>query len=219
MQYSHRATSDRKLMAACWWMLFIISLAFAGFALQMLLLELNASSGAEMVAEAKNREAPIAFMLHALFGGMGLVAGALQFNSTIRRWNIRVHRTIGWIYLLAIWGASSTGIWNAFYFAVPDTAKAIFVVVGAWWFTSTSLGYWQIRQRAVGAHRRWMIRSYAISLFIVTFPVWVPAMQMISVDAVAWPIGLLLAASLNAIAAELWIRNRSNDHKNSSPQR
>lgn len=172
----------------------------------MFLVELDAFSGGEIDGEAKSRRVPAAFMLHALLGGLGLVAGVLQFNSQLRISNIRIHRAVGWIYLVSIWGASTSGIINAFYFDVPMLARLIFITIGVWWFFSTSLAYWYIRQRAVNYHRCWMIRSYAISLFFISFPIWVPTMQLIALDSIAWPAGLLLAVCTNAAIAELWIR-------------
>ncbi|GJM12228.1 MAG: hypothetical protein DHS20C12_06310 [Pseudohongiella sp.] len=87
-----------------WWLLFLLCLAYAGFAFEMFRGELNRVLDAAVSTEPKVRESPIAFMLHAVMGGVGLVSGALQFNSAIRRRSIAVHRTFGWIYLLSIWG-------------------------------------------------------------------------------------------------------------------
>lgn len=193
-------------IAFFWWVLLVVCLAYAGFALEMFRIELSVFLGAELDFEARTRESPIAFMLHALLGGVGLVAGVLQFNGRMRLGSIRAHRITGWVYLVSIWGASTSGVLSAFYFDVPSTAKTIFVVVGSWWFYSTSLAYWHIRRRRVRLHRHWMTRSYAISLFIITFPIWVPLMQWLAPDEIAWPVGLLLAVSLNVLVAELWIR-------------
>jgi len=172
----------------------------------MFLIELSRFLGAEIDGEAKLRQAPAAFLFHALLGGIGLVAGALQLNSRLRLRSTRIHRAVGWVYLVAIWGASVSGIINAFYFDVPILARLIFIAVGAWWFLSTTLAYSYIRQAVVQLHRIWMIRSYAISLFFIAFPFWVPLLQFIAADSIAWPVGLLLAVSMNAIVSELWIR-------------
>jgi len=200
--------SNTRAIAFFWWALLFICLAYAGFALEMFRIELSVFLGLEIDAEAKTRQSPIAFMLHALLGGVGLVAGVLQFNSRIRLASIRTHRTTGWVYLVSIWGASTSGMLSAFYFDVPSTAKAIFVAVACWWFFSTSWAYWHVRKRRVNLHRHWMIRSYAISLFFITFPIWVPLMQALTADEIAWPMGLLFAVSLNILLAELWLRER-----------
>lgn len=199
-------SSGSRKEKVLWWLLLLVCLVYAGFAIEMFLVELNKISYGVIASEAKLRRAPTAFMLHALFGGFGLVAGVMQLNSRLRLRSIRVHRAIGWIYLVSIWGASTSGIINAFYFDVPLLARIIFIVVGVWWFFSTSLAYWYIRQGAVNFHKCWMIRSYAISLFFITFPIWVPTMQLIASDSIAWPTGLLFAISMNVIVSELWIR-------------
>jgi Predicted membrane protein (DUF2306) len=188
-----------------WWILLIVCLLYSGFALEMFVIELKRFSGGAELTESKTREAPIAFMLHALLGGIGLVAGVLQMNSQIRLNYPSVHLGFGRLYVLTICGASITGMWNAFYFKVPVAAQFIFFCVGAWWFLSTMLGYWYIRRRIVKLHRAWMLRSYAVSLFFLTFPIWVPTLQFVTVDAIAWPVGLLLAATLNMVIAEIYI--------------
>lgn len=190
-----------------WWLLLIICIAYAGFALDMFRLELLTLLGSELSASAKNREAPIAFLLHSVLGGVGLVCGALQFNGNILRARPKLHRTTGWTYLICIWGASLTGIWNAIYFDVPASARAIFFVIGVWWFLTTTNAYLKIRKRDIQSHRCWMIRSFAVSLFFIAFPIWVPAYQAFFVDNIAWPVGLFHACALNIAIAELWIRS------------
>jgi uncharacterized membrane protein len=204
--YTLQLRKNPGATAFVWWALLLVCIAYAGFALEMFSIELSVFLGAEVDIEAKTRQSPIAFMLHALLGGIALVAGVLQFNSQIRLRSIRVHRATGWVYVISIWGASTSGIFSAFYFGVPGTAKLIFITVGAWWFLSTSLAYWHIIKRRVDLHRHWMIRSYAISLFFITFPIWVPSMQALMSDEIAWPLGLLLAVSSNVLVAELWVR-------------
>lgn len=206
MKYLGIESIRPRLARIVWWSLFIICLVYAGFALEMFLSELYKIAGWRLGSEVKLRQVPVAFLFHALLGALGLVAGVLQFNSRLRLRNILIHRTSGWIYLVAVWGASISGIINAYYFEVPALARLIFVAVGIWWFFSTSLAFWHIRHGAVLFHKIWMIRSYAISLFFITFPIWVPTLQLIAPDGIAWPVGLMIAISGNVLIAEMWNR-------------
>jgi hypothetical protein len=104
LQYN--AFSD-KLLTHGWWLLFAICVVYALFAFDMFRVELLVLIGDEFPIDAKPRQAPIAFLFHAVLGGIGLVAGALQFNKHILRSNRQTHRVIGWTYLLAIWGQVS----------------------------------------------------------------------------------------------------------------
>ena len=47
-------------------------------------------------------------------------------------------------------------------------ARSGFMTLAAVWFTTTFVAYRKIRAHDWIAHRRWMIRSYAISLAVVT---------------------------------------------------
>jgi hypothetical protein len=196
---------NEKAQRIGWWLLFFICLVYALFAFDMFRIELLALLGDVVAPETKSRQAPAAFLLHSFLGGIGLVAGSLQFNRYFLRTNRKIHRFIGWTYLVSIWGASLTGILSTVYFNVPTSAKIVFSFVGSWWFVSTTKAYLYIRQRAIELHRNWMIRSYAVSLFFITFPIWVPTLQAVTIDEIAWPLGLSLAGALNVLIAEYLI--------------
>ena len=202
-----KAQEISRLKSVGWWLMLLICIAYAGFAFDMFRIELVSFLTNSPIEEARSRKTPVAFQLHAVLGGIGLICGALQFNRTILRKYKYVHRGIGWVYLVAIWGASLTGIYNSIYFDVPVSARGVFAVVGVWWFLTTSMAFWQIRKRDVQRHQGWMIRSFAISLFFVTFPVWVPSLQWFTPDAIAWPAGLFCAVVLNMTVGECWINH------------
>ena len=189
----------------------IVCVLYAAFALDMFRLELTRQLGLPVNQEIKERSTPILFLLHALLGGIGLVASALQFDPSTDNRATRRHRVIGWTYLTTIWGASLTGLWNAVYFDVPFWAKVMFWLIGLWWFTATTRAYLLIRRRNIHAHRHWMLRSFSISLFFITFPLFVPVFQSFLTDAWAWPLGLFLAATSNMVIVEIWIRREKGD--------
>jgi len=188
-----------------WWLLTVVCLAYSAFAFDMFRIELMSLLNYPVTSEVKVRSTFIPFLIHALLGGIGMVAGALQFNPYRSNRFSRCHRLVGWTYLITIWGTSLSGLWSAIYFDVPLSAKVIFWVIGCWWFLATTCAYWQIRKHRVLAHRNWMIRSFAISLFFISFPIWVPTLQTILPDQLAWPLGLFLAGSINMLVAEVLI--------------
>ena len=61
-----------------------------------------------------------------------------------------------------------------------------------------------------------MIRSFALSLFFITFSLWVPGLASTSLPhAIGYPLAIFLSWSLNLIVAEIWIRRtRRNTHHN-----
>jgi len=190
-----------------WWLLFLVCLLYSLFALDMFVTELAVQTGKQLTGDVRPRHTPSAFLLHALLGSIALLTGILQFNRTLFNFSRKIHRYTGRIYVVSIGIAGVTGMWSALFFDVPGTARVVFVLVGSWWLAST-IGAWLfIRAGNVSQHRRWMTRSFAVSLFFVSFPVWVPTLQLLAPDAVAWPVGLLLAVGINALIAE-WLLHR-----------
>jgi uncharacterized membrane protein len=160
-----------------------------------------------IVDDARTRAVPLVFIVHALSGSVVLISGPLQFNRLLRNKNRTLHRVIGQIYVGAIWLASVCGLWSALFFNVNIAAKLAFATLAILWFSTTTIAYLRIRNRKIREHREWMIRSFALSLFFVTFSFWTPGLASSNLpQAVAYPLGVFLGWFLNLIVAELWIR-------------
>ena len=86
-------------------------------------------------------------------------------------------------------------------------SKAIFVVTAVLWFATTTLELLRALQRRFAERHEWMVRSYSLSLFVVSFSIWVPALAQTPLPpTVSYPLGLVLSTTLNLALAELWIR-------------
>lgn len=192
-----------------WWMLFIVSAFYGLYALYMGVLEILHQLG--ILDEVKVRAVPWIFIVHALAGGVGLISGALQFNRNILNKRRPTHRLIGKIYLYAIWITSIAALWSAIFFDVSVPAKFAFGILAVLWFGSTTVAYLRIRKRRIREHREWMIRSYSLSLFFVTFSFWVPGLTESSLPYdVAYPLAVFLSWTVNLFIAEAWIRGSRN---------
>jgi uncharacterized membrane protein len=192
-----------------WWILFLVSDFYGLYALYMGVLEILHQMG--ILDDAKFRAAPLIFIVHAVSGGFGLISGALQFNRTILSKHKPTHRLIGKIYLYAIWITSVAALWSAFVFDVTIPAKLAFGILAVLWFGSTTVAYLRIRKRRIREHREWMIRSFSLSLFFVTFSFWVPGLTESSLPyEVAYPLAVFLSWAVNLLVAELWIRGSRN---------
>lgn len=199
------------LRSVGWWCLLVICVAFGCFALWMGGTETLSLAG--IVEGAKERALPMVFVVHAVAGGVALIAGALQFNQRLRTRNRPLHRIIGRIYVGAVWTASLGGLWSALFFAVDIPARVMFGVAAIFWFTATTLAFWHIRQGRVALHRNWMTRSFALSLFFVTFQPWVEGLEGAGLThAVAYPLGVFLSWSINLVIAEVWLRRSRPPH-------
>jgi hypothetical protein len=160
-------------------------------------------------AATQERSIPPLFALHAATGGVTLAAGAIQFRLVTwtiprRAW---LHRLTGRTYLVAAWTTSIAGLAVTTGFDVGAGAKAAFALEAGLWFSATSLAYRCVRRRDFTHHREWMIRSYALALFFVTFSFIQPTLDSSGLSrTTSYTISILLSTAVNLAAAELIIR-------------
>ena len=193
------------LKQLAWWIFFLTCTFYGVYAFYMGGTEILSQLG--LVEGAKYRAAPFIFIVHALSGGAALIAGSLQFNRIILNKNRTLHHLSGRVYVYAIWIASVGAFWNAIFFDVIPLAKIAFVVLAILWFATTTIAYLRIRKRKIREHREWMIRSFSLSLFFVTFSFWVPGLTGTDLPyEIAYPLAVFLSWFLNLVFAEIWIR-------------
>lgn len=198
---------DGSVRDLVWWSIFGICLLYGAFALYMGAVEISTLLG--IAHNAPHRAAPFMFVVHALSGGVALIGGPLQFNRRILRNKRHLHRLLGRIYVGAIWISSVGGLWSTLFFDVNTAAKTALGVLSALWFSTTTIAYLRVRERKIAQHREWMLRSFSLSLFFVTFSLWVPGLASTSLpDAIGYPLAVFLSWSLNLLVAEVWIRHR-----------
>ena len=188
-----------------WWILFLVCMFYAFYALYMGGVEILHQVG--IVADAKYRATPLIFILHALAGFVALITGPLQFNRSIMNKKRNLHRLSGKIYVYAVWIASAAALVDAIFFEIPFLGKIAFGVLAALWFGATTTAFLRIRKRNIWEHREWMIRSFALSLFFVTGGFWMPGLTSTDLPyEIAYPLAVFLAWFLNLVFAEAWIR-------------
>lgn len=101
---------------------------------------------------------------HALCGVMALLAGPLQFSSRIRREHRKFHRVLGRIYVVSVLIGAATGIAVAAGRpGLPGTSMQ-----AAAWIVCTAAAFITARNRQIVQHRRWMVRSYAVTFTFVS---------------------------------------------------
>ncbi|WP_233621423.1 DUF2306 domain-containing protein [Amycolatopsis sp. WAC 04182] len=105
---------------------------------------------------------------HVLFGSIAMVGALLQIWPWFRAKYPAVHRKIGRVYVFA--GVLPAGLLALTVGAMspfgPATRVAN-VVAGVLWLACTFAGWRAARQRRFGDHRRWMIRSFALTMSII----------------------------------------------------
>lgn len=107
-------------------------------------------------------------IVHAVAAIPPLIIGLIAFNPFLRRRSLKLHRWLGTVYCVGIWISAVTGMVLASANQAGIVAQLGFGILGAVWFATTTAAYMTGRRRDIPAHRRWMIRSYAITLAVVT---------------------------------------------------
>jgi uncharacterized membrane protein len=114
-----------------------------------------------------------AFFIHVYASLWVLLAGFTQFSKKIQRNNPRLHRIMGYIYVtdvLLITGPA--GLLMGFYANGGITSRIAFVSLALLWIFFTAMALIKARQKNFKAHRRYMIRSYALTLSAITLRAW-----------------------------------------------
>ncbi|HXB42244.1 MAG TPA: DUF2306 domain-containing protein [Bacteroidia bacterium] len=110
-----------------------------------------------------------AFYLHILSSVFVLLAGAVQFSEYFLCNHKKVHRFIGKMYVFIILFISGPGaLVMSFYANGTTVAKTSFVLLSVLWFLFTTLAFYFAVKRNFIAHRKFMIRSYALTLSAIT---------------------------------------------------
>jgi hypothetical protein len=110
---------------------------------------------------------------HVTFGSVALLTCCLQIWPWLRRRHPAVHRSVGRVYVFG--GALPAGLIGLTLGAVSPfgpVARASNVLMATLWLVFTVTGFRMARQRRYVEHRRWMIRSFALTVSIITNRVW-----------------------------------------------
>lgn len=148
---------------------------------------------------------PIAFVSHVACGIVALVLGAVQFTTRTgqrRAW----HRAAGKIYVATCLTGAVTGFYIAWFSFGGPVATTGFVGLATAWFVTTAMGFRAIVSGQVVRHRRWMVRSYAVTLAAVTLRLMLPVPLVLGIDFVeAYRVIAFLSWIPNIILAEIWL--------------
>lgn len=195
---------DRR--AAGWWAMTLLALAIAGYAIAVLAMP---AMGPPFVIEMK-RERPLLAWAHFGAGAMALAVGALQLNARLRVRFLDGHRWMGRLYVACVAVAGVASL------VMAQTAQggAItlfgFGLLGVGWLLTTALAWRAILARDQIAHRRWMIRSYALTYAAVMLRLQIPLAMALGIDFFAAYKVISFAAWLpNLVFAEWWLRRRA----------
>jgi uncharacterized membrane protein len=151
----------------------------------------------------------LAFLVHVAAAPVALALATFQLMPRLRARRPRVHRWSGRVYGLAI----LVGGVGALVMAPGSNGGLVasigFGLLGVLWIAFTGIGIARARAGDYAAHRRWMIRSFALTFAAVTLRLWLFPMMasgMAYEEAIAYL--AWLAWVPNLVVAEAMLRRR-----------
>jgi uncharacterized membrane protein len=196
----------KPLAKLAWFFLALFAFANAVLALRYLLPSVPFPA---QIDNFVTRRPALAF--HALGGAIALLAGPLQFLPGFRSKHWTFHRRQGWIYCSGVLLG-----WLATLALAPHSqtgwiASAGFLTLSTAWIISTALAVRFILKGNQVEHRRWMIRSYALTAAAITLRIYLPLIFVFKVPfEVGYPAIAWLCWVPNLLAAELYLQLRAD---------
>jgi len=150
--------------------------------------------------------APVTWYLipHAFFGALAMLLGAFQFSNRLRARYLKVHRVMGYIYVVGVFVSAP--------FAIPMAMKIHGLsIVGAsavqslGWMLTTAIALYCVRSGNVVQHRRWMMRSYPFAMVftVARLIIPIPAVFRLGEPGIEFVVWTTIA--LAALLPNIWI--------------
>lgn len=163
----------------------------------------------------------LAFFSHVYSSIFIIALGLTQFSKTIRHRFSFVHRLNGKLYIfLTVFIASPSGLVMAYHANGGIVAQISFIILSILWFVFTLKAFLSIKQGNYQKHRRFMIRSYALTLSaislrlfkygIVSIFEWPPMDTYRIVSVIGWTVNLGIA--------ELLLRKKTHNTSSNEKQ-
>jgi hypothetical protein len=152
-------------------LLILVAIAFVAFALPPYL---TLDPGRSRIPPPAGSTAYYpALVAHVVFGSVAMLTCGLQIWPWFRRRYPVLHRRVGRVYVFGgVVPASIVGFAIGSVSPFGPTIRVSNVLLASLWLTATITGFRMARKDRFVEHRRWMIRSVALTLSVITNRVW-----------------------------------------------
>lgn len=147
---------------------------------------------------------------HVFAAAIALAVGPFQFSTKLRAAHRTLHRVLGRLYLgVGVLIGGLSGLWLSQFAQGGGIARSGFALLAVLWLWTGVRALRSIRAGDVAAHRRWMVRNFALTLAAVMLRIYVPLAMVAGADfhtayaAIAW-----LCWIPNLIVAERYLAAR-----------
>ncbi len=138
------------------------------------------------------------FVAHTVAGALALVVLPFQLLPALRRSGAWLHRWLGRIYVVAVAVSGTCALPIALGSFAGPVAASGFAMLAVCWLGTTLTGWRMIRAGDVNAHRRWMVRSAALTCAAITLRLYLPLPPAL---------GFTFAEGYRVIAWACWVPN------------
>jgi uncharacterized membrane protein YozB (DUF420 family) len=173
-----------------------------------------------------------ALVAHVIFGSVAILTCVLQVWPWFRQRHPVAHRRLGRVYVFGgvlPGGVLAVAIGTVSPFGPLNQTGT--VLMGSLWLTFTVVGYRMARQKRFADHRRWMIRSFALTASIMSNRIWGAVASITLIPQLDTTFGGSTIAMTQAIAgfaawfgwvvpaliAEWWLVERGGARKRRAP--
>ena len=157
-------------------MITILAISISGYAIVQYLILGAGKSGFVMskvnVGEVLNAGWYIMLYIHASSSLIALALGPFLLSRKIRTKNQTLHKQLGKIYYIGILFGGFSGLYLAFNATGGIVSTFGFGLLSLFWLSTAGIALYQIKQRQIEQHRKWMIRNYSLTFAAVTLRVW-----------------------------------------------
>ena len=177
-----------------WWVMSVLALIIAAYAIALLFVPAMRPP----FLQERFATVPLVAYLHLAGSGIALAIGPFQLNARLRSRFLRVHRWMGRTYVICVLfgGAAALALATASQAGLPTHVG--FGLLALLWLFTTGNAYRHIRAGDRVSHRRWMIRSYALTFAAVTLRIYLPLSQIA---------GIPFDAAYQTISWLCWVPN------------
>lgn len=178
-------------------LLLIFALAISGYALGYFWIYHGSHEG--LVEKFRALPSTLVYA-HFVGGGIALTLGALQL------WTQRpsaLHRWLGRAYCLCVLIGAMGGGYMAFHSDFGMVTGLGFFIADVLWIYTTALGLRMAMRGNFDAHRRWILRSYALCCAAISLRVLLPLLLMLFSFETSYILVAWLSWSINLLIIEI----------------
>lgn len=151
---------------------------------------------------------PLALYAHIGLAPVALALMPVQFLPRLRARRPGLHRWTGRAYALAILISGVAGLSLALGTDAGPVAATGFALLAVLWLAVTGRAVWLAMAGRIAEHRRWMIRSAALTFAAVTLRLELPLLIATLGFDTGYPIVAWLCWVPNLALTELWLARR-----------